>query len=330
MRKRVDVSQASATVGAGRIGMLGAGNFATQVLLPAVAAAGGHLETIVSSGGTSATVAAGKFGARHASSDPDDVLGDPSIDTVLIATRHDSHARYAEQALRAGKNAFVEKPLAITADELEALRGCIEEVAGSGRLPLLGIGFNRRFARISVRMAQLLAGQRLPKALILTMNAGTIAPSHWTQDVVEGGGRIVGEACHMIDLARFLVGAPITDVHSVGLEGSGPRDTASISLSFDDGSVATVHYFGNGSKRYPKERVEAFCGGRVLVNENFRTMKAYGWPGVRTMRLRAQDKGHTAGVAAFLDAVRRGGPAPIPLDEILEVSAASLRAAGIA
>jgi predicted dehydrogenase len=139
----------------------------------------------------------------------------------------------------------------------------------------------------------------------------------------------VGEACHLIDLARFLVGAPIDEVSTVTMGGAGAGDTASVSLRFDDGSIATVHYFANGSKRFPKERVEVFGGGRVLVNDNFRTLKAYGWPGVRTMRLRRQDKGHAAGMAAFLEAVRTGAPAPIPVDEILEVTAASLRAAGL-
>ena len=139
----------------------------------------------------------------------------------------------------------------------------------------------------------------------------------------------MGEACHLIDLARFLVGSAITDVHTSVMERSGPADTASINLGFADGSIATVHYFANGSKKYPKERVEVFSGGRILVNDNFRTLTAHGWPAVRTLRLRRQDKGHAAAVAAFMDAVRSGGPAPIPLDELIEVSDISLRAAGI-
>lgn len=329
LRRRIEVSSTARAPGRGRVGVLGAGNFATQVLLPAVAAAGGHLEAVVSSGGTSASLAASKFGARIASSDPADVFDDPSIDTVVIATRHDSHARYVEQALRAGKHAFVEKPLAITHAQLDAVRACIEGLAGQGPVPVLGVGFNRRFAPVTARMAALLATQRGPKALTLTMNAGAIPADHWTQDLAVGGGRIVGEACHLIDLARFLVGAPITDVHSELMRTNGPHDSASISLRFEDGSIANVNYFANGSKRYPKERVEVFSGGRVLVNDNFRTMRAYGWPGVRTLRLRSQDKGHRAGMKAFLDAVRGNGPAPIPVGEILEVSEASLRAAGI-
>jgi len=311
------------------VALLGAGSFATKVLLPAVIAAGGEVATVVSSGGTSASLAASRFGASRASTDPADALDDPSVDTVVIATRHDSHARYVEQALRAGKNVFVEKPLAITHAELGALDRCVAELAAEGRLPLLGIGFNRRFAPTTLRMSELLASQDGPRALTLTMNAGPVPTGHWSQDLDAGGGRIVGEACHLIDLARFLVGATITDVQSTFLGGGGPRETVAISLAFADGSLATVGYFANGSRRYPKERVEVFSGGRVLVNDNFRTLKAYGWQGVRPVRLLTQDKGHQAGVAAFLDAVRQGGEPPIPLAEILEVSEVALRAAGI-
>ena len=329
LRSRIELSGVDHPSGRGRIGMLGAGNFATQVLMPAIVAAGGRIETVVSRSGTSASLAAARFSAPRASSDPADVIDDPSIDTVVIATRHDSHAHYVERVLRAGKHAFVEKPLAITQSELDAVASCVAELAAEGGVPLLGVGFNRRFARISVRMADLLATQQVPKSMILTMNAGVIPSDHWTQDPAVGGGRIVGEACHLIDLARFLVGSPITDVRSDFMGATAPSDTASISLRFEDGSIAAVNYFANGSKRYPKERVEVFSGGKVLVNDNFRTMKAYGWRGVRTLRLRTQDKGHEAGMAAFLEAARRGGDAPIPLHEILEVSEVSLRAAHV-
>jgi predicted dehydrogenase len=329
VHRPIDLHGATAPAGRGRIGVLGAGNFASQVLLPAIRDAGGVIDTVVSSGGTSAAIAASTFGAAHAGTNAAEVLERDDIDTVVIATRHDSHARYLEAALRAGKHAFVEKPAAIDADQLESLRACLEELGRHGSVPLVGIGFNRRFAPVSQRMHELLVSTPGPKALNLVMNAGAIPADHWTQDLQVGGGRIVGEACHLIDLARFLVGAPIAEVSTVAMGGAGPEDTASISLRFEDGSIATVHYFANGSKRFPKERVEVFGGGRVLVNDNFRTLKAFGWPGVRTMRLRRQDKGHAAGMAAFLEAVRTGAPAPIPVDEILEVTAASLRAAGL-
>ena len=317
--------------GRGQVGVLGAGNFATQVLLPALRDAGGAIHTVVSSGGSSASLAAAKFGARQASTDVEDVFASSEMDTVVVATRHDSHARYVERALRAGKHVFVEKPLAVTADDLESVRSTVQDlVDGGSPVPVLMVGFNRRFAPVTQRMVELLATQSGPKAVVLTMNAGHIPADHWTQDPEAGGGRIIGEACHFIDLARYLVGSPIESVHSVFMGQAGPTtpaDTATISLRFEDGSVATVNYFANGSKKFPKERVEVFCGGRVLVNDNFRTLRAYGWPGVRTMRLRSQDKGHAAGMAAFIDAVRAGGPAPIPVQELLEVSEATIRSA---
>lgn len=330
LRTRVASGASSITSGAGRVGLLGAGNFTVQVLLPAIKAAGATLDTVVSSGGTSASLAAERFGARQSSSDPADVFDDPAIDTIVVATRHDSHGPYVERALRAGKHVFVEKPVVVSAEQLASLEACIDEVTSAGGpVPLLGVGFNRRFAPVTRRMSELLAGVSGPKAVTLTMNAGAIPADHWTQDPVAGGGRIVGEACHFVDLARFLVGSPIVGVDAITLDQPGPRDTVTISLRFADGSIATVNYFANGSKKYPKERVEVFAAGRVLVNDNFRTLKAYGWPGVRTMRLRSQDKGHAAGVAAFIDAVRSGSPAPIPLDQVLEVSEATLRAAGL-
>lgn len=332
LRKHVALPASTASpAGRGRIGVLGAGAFATNVLLPAVKDGGGSIVTVVSNGGTSARLAADRFGATKASTDVADVFDDPDIDTVVVATRHDSHAGYVERAIRSGKHVFVEKPLAVTTEDLDLVSSAVQDLSGQGGpVPLVMVGFNRRFAPISQRMAELLATQPGPKALTLTMNAGHIPADHWTQDPVAGGGRIIGEACHFIDLARYLVGQPIEEVRSTFMEPVGrsaPLDTATISLRFADGSIASVNYFANGSKKFPKERVEVFSGGRVLVNDNFRTMRAHGWAGVRTMRLRSQDKGHAAGMAAFLDAVRRGGPAPIPVQELLEVSEATLRAA---
>jgi predicted dehydrogenase len=332
LTSRVTISStATGTAGRGQVGVLGAGNFATQILLPAVRDAGGAIHTVVSSGGASASLAAQKFGARQASTNVDDVFGSADIDTVVVATRHDSHARYVDRALRAGQHVFVEKPLAVTAEDLELVRLAVQEAADAGGpLPVLMVGFNRRFAPVTRRMVELLATQSGPKAVTLTMNAGHIPADHWTQDPEAGGGRIIGEACHFIDLARFLVGSPIEAVQSTFLGQPGPTtpaDTAVITLRFADGSIATVNYLANGSKKFPKERVEVFSGGRVLVNDNFRTLRPYGWPGVRTLRLRSQDKGHAAGMAAFLEAVRAGGPSPIPVQELLEVSEATLRAA---
>ena len=312
--------------GPARVAVIGAGNFANQVLLPAVVRAGGVLELIATRGGTDAAMVAERHGAHRSTTDLDAAVADENANVLVVATRHDSHASYVDSGLRAGKNVFVEKPLAIDTASLDMVVATLDELTAAGSLPLLGIGFNRRFAPITVRMVELLARLRVPKALVLTMNAGALPADHWTLDRSVGGGRIIGEAVHMVDLARHLVGAPIAEVTASYLDDA-TADTATILLGFGDGSVATVHYLANGSKRFAKERVEVFAGGRVLVNENFRTLRTYGFPAVRTMRLRRQDKGHEAGMRAFLDAVRSGGPPPIAIDEIIEVHKAVLAAA---
>lgn len=181
------------------------------------------------------------------------------------------------------------------------------------------VGFNRRFAPQVQKIKALLAGVTGPKALVMTVNAGAIPADHWTQNLAVGGGRIIGEACHFIDLLRFLVGCPIVAHSRIGMEAA-TGDTASLQLEFADGSIGTVHYFANGSKAFPKERLEVFAAGRVLQLDNFRTLTGYGWPGFKKMNLWRQDKGQKACAAAFVQAVAQGGPAPIPLAEILEVS----------
>jgi predicted dehydrogenase len=304
----------------GGIAVIGAGNFATRTLLPAIKHAGSAVDVVVSPGGVSAGLAAIKAGTR-ASADVDAVLADPSIGAVFVATRHDSHASLAVRALEAGKAAYVEKPLALTEDELDQLAA----LASGQRLPVLTVGFNRRFAPISVRMRELLSEVAAPKAVLVTVNAGAVPADHWTQDPAAGGGRILGEGCHFIDLARFLAGAPITDVSTRYLGRTPSDDSALVSLGFADGSLASIHYLANGSPKVAKERVEVFTQGRVLVNDNFRSLRVVGWR-TRGMRSAGQDKGHRAAVAAFLAAARDGGPAPIPVDELVEVSRASIRA----
>lgn len=188
------------------------------------------------------------------------------------------------------------------------------------------VGFNRRFAPQAQKIKALLATVNAPKSLIMTVNAGAIPAGHWTQDREVGGGRIVGEACHFIDLLRFLAGAPLTGWQRLAMDGP-TGDTVSIGLAFADGSIGAVHYFANGSKAFPKERLEVFTAGRVLQLDNFRKLTGYGWPGFNKMNLWRQDKGQTACAAAFLNALRTDGPAPIPLDEILEVSRATIEMA---
>jgi predicted dehydrogenase len=160
----------------------------------------------------------------------------------------------------------------------------------------------------------------------MTVNAGSIPPDHWTQDPQSGGGRILGEACHFIDLLRFLAGAPITGHTSTRMAGQ-TGDTATIQLSFQDGSIGTIHYLANGSRRFPKERLEVFAAGGVLQLDNFRKLKGYGWPGFSSMSLWRQDKGQRACAAAFIDAIENGKPSPIPFEELMEVSRVTIEVA---
>jgi predicted dehydrogenase len=303
------------------VGFIGSGNYATSVLIPAFQATGARLKTVASNGGVSGLHAARKFGFEATTTDTSSVLMDPDVNAVVITTRHDSHARLVCEALRAGKHVFVEKPLALRIEELTDI-----EAAQSSGKSLLMVGFNRRFAPQVTRMKELLRAVPDPKAFVMTVNAGAIPASHWTQDRDAGGGRIVGEACHFIDLLRFLADAPIVEWRRTCMT-SGTHDTLSLQLAFADGSIGTVHYFANGSKSFPKERLEIFAGGRVLQLDNFRKLKGFGWPGFSKMNLWKQDKGQRACAAAFVQAIADGGPTPIPVDQILEVSRVAIEAA---
>lgn len=321
-------SAVSARPAAGAAGMIGAGNFAVRTLLPAMKTAGVPLRIIASGGGISGSIAGEKFGFELVTSDPDVVFRDDAVDTVYVLTRHDSHARLALRALEAGKHAFVEKPLALTLEDLAALQ---DAVARSGCL--LTVGFNRRFAPLADETRRLLGSRAGPAALVLTVNAGAIPRDHWTRDPEVGGGRIVGEACHFIDLARSLIGSPICSLDVVAAREPSGRpidDIASLSLRFEDGSTAAVHYLANGSKAFPKERIEVFFDGKTLVIDNWHRLRRYGIRGPLLERPRRMDKGHLAEIRTWLAAVRSGGPAPIPMDELFEVSRWSIQAADLA
>jgi predicted dehydrogenase/threonine dehydrogenase-like Zn-dependent dehydrogenase len=313
-----------------RVGFIGSGNYATGVLIPAFKAAGAALGAVVSSGGISAVHAGRKYGFEQASTDAASVMRDPAINTLVVATRHDSHARYVCDALAAGKHIFVEKPLALTRQELEDIQATYA-AAEDVRPPVLTVGFNRRFSSLVQKVKELLAGVQEPKSFVMTVNAGMIPPGHWTQDPAVGGGRIIGEGCHFIDLLRYLAGHPIKAVQVVAM-GPAPGvavrdDKVSFMLSFADGSFGTVHYLANGHKSVPKERLEVFAAGRVLQLGNFKSLKGYGWPGFRSMGLWRQDKGQNACAAAFVKAVKEGGLLPIPFDELVEVTRMSFEVA---
>jgi predicted dehydrogenase len=314
---------ASTGVNSVGVGLIGVGNFGSRILLPALAKSRARLVTVASASGTSAALAAQRHKFQQATSDYKTILSDPAINTVVIATRHNTHARIAVEALRAGKHVFVEKPLALNREELNQIEEALRQAPG---LQLM-VGFNRRFSPLSIRLRKLLDGRAEPCNLIYTVNAGAIPANHWTQDPSIGGGRIIGEACHFIDLLRFLVGKPIVGVEArmIG-RASGVEireDKMSILLDFEDGSTGTVHYLANGSKSFPKERVEVFSEERIAVLQNFKTLQTYGWKDFKGMRLSTQDKGHNAEIAAFIDRVTNGGDLLIPWQELEEVTLAT-------
>ncbi len=314
----------------GVFGFVGAGAYSGRTLIKAFRDAGAGLKTIVSSGGVSAVHNGRRHGFEAAASDPEAVIADPAIDAVCIATRHDSHADLVRRSLKAGKHVFVEKPLCLTLDGLEAIEADLAAACARGAGPIVMVGFNRRFAPLTVKAKALLEQIAEPKALVMTVNAGAVPGDHWTQDPQVGGGRLVGEACHFIDLLRHLVGAPVRRMDVTGVvRPGGPSctDVASLTLSFEDGSIGVVNYLANGHRTYPKERLEAFAGGRVLVLDNFRRLTGYGWPGFRRRGGWRQDKGQAACAAAFVEAVRIGGAWPIPWTELAEVSRLSIQAA---
>ncbi len=318
---------ATATQAKGIVAFLGAGNYAHKVLAPAFKGAHATLKTIVSAGGVSAVSVGRKHGFSEAGTDASAALADSAVDTIVIATRHDTHAQQVRRAMAAGKHVFCEKPLCLTLEELAE----IQDVAAEHPGQLLMVGFNRRFAPHVVRMHALLGKVSAPKAFVLTVNAGAIPLNHWTQDRSVGGGRVIGEVCHFIDLLRHLAGAAIVsaDAVALGRNDGAPKadDELTINLKFADGSIGTIHYLANGHKGFPKERVEVFCAGRILQLDNYRRLRGWGWGSAASMRLWRQDKGQQQCAKAFVDAVRSGGKAPIPLDQIFEVSRVAIEIA---
>jgi predicted dehydrogenase/threonine dehydrogenase-like Zn-dependent dehydrogenase len=301
------------------LSFIGSGNYATKILIPAFKEAGAGLRSVATNTGVGGVHAGRKHGFIESTTDTDRLFADAENDAIVIATRHDSHAGFVLEALRSGKHVFVEKPLCLTIEELDEIaKTCSETQAGESD-PILMVGFNRRFSPHVIRIKQLLDGVSGPKAFVMTINAGKVPADHWTHDSEKGGGRIVGEACHFIDLLRFLSGNSIKTWQRMEMESS-TGDTVTLQIGFADGSVGTIHYFANGSKAFPKERLEVFASGGILQLDNFRKLRGFGWPGFQKMNLWRQDKGQKACARAFMDAIKEGDPSPVALDEILEVS----------
>ena len=312
------------------VGFIGAGNYASRTLIPAFKEAGAILDTLVTSSGISGVHHGNKNQFSTASSETKDLWSNDRINTVSIVTRHDAHAQQVVDALNSGKNVFVEKPLALTLDELDVIDKAYHEANQSTTVRLM-IGFNRRYAPHVVKMKELLSSHRSPKSIIMTINAGAIPDEHWVQNSLIGGGRVIGEGCHFIDLMRYLIGHKINGFTAT-MMGNIPgvevrEDKVSISLSFEDGSFGTIHYLANGGSAFPKERVEVFCDDAVLQMDNYRVLKGYGWHGFKKMKLFKQDKGQKACVKAFIESIANGKESPISYEEVMESSRVSIEVA---
>jgi len=322
---KVDIAAAApSAAGAGTVGVIGAGNFSKMTLMPALSKTGARVAYVADLNGAAAQHLASKFGADSAITDYRLILDDAAVDAALIAVGHSIHARFVCEALAADKHAFVEKPLAMTVEEVSQ----VVEAAAAHPDKHVMVGFNRRFSPHAVKMKELLTGRAEPLAMTMTVNAGIIPPDHWVHDPVRGGGRIIGEACHFIDLLAHLAGSSIETVSAV-MMGPGVavhEDKMSILLGFADGSVGTVNYFANGSKSYPKELLEVFSDGRVLRLDNFRRLTGYGFSGFKKFKTSRQDKGHAAEFAAFVDRITSGGEPLISMAELVNSTLASFAA----
>jgi predicted dehydrogenase/threonine dehydrogenase-like Zn-dependent dehydrogenase len=306
----------------GNVAFIGGGNYASRVLIPAFKTAGANLTALVTSRGFSAVHHGKKNGFAVASTNIEQALTEQT-DAVVIVTQHNLHASQSIQALSKKKHVFVEKPLALTHSDINNI-----EIAQKESGTIIMVGYNRRFSPHIKEIKRLLSKKAMPKTFIMTMNAGHIPEEHWTHNPVIGGGRILGEACHYIDLMRFLVGTKITSFNAVKMgENSHSRiteDKAMITLTFEDGSIGVINYLANGGKSFPKERIEVFCDNAVLQLDNFRKLTGYGWRNFNKMNLWSQDKGQAGCCKAFMDAVLQGGSSPIPQEEIFEVARISV------
>lgn len=302
------------------LGFLGAGNYAAAVLVPEFAKTNAKLHTISALNGVSSAHVGRKFGFSNVTSENCVVLDASEVNAVVIATRHDTHADLVVEAAQRGKHIFVEKPLAISRAELDRVEQSFVNLPG--QKPILMVGFNRRYSPHTQKIKSLLAPHQGLCAMVMTINAGAVEAAHWTQDRAVGGGRIIGEVCHFIDLARFLADSPITSIKAVYMD-STAKDSVVVALGFANGAIASINYFCNGSKSFPKERLEIFAGGGILQLDNFNKTIGYRWPGFKKFSTFRQDKGQRSCVAAFVDAVERGDYSSlIPFEEIIEVTRA--------
>ncbi len=309
---------------------IGAGNYASRVLMPAFKSTGINLDTVVSNGGVSGAIHGEKQGFANASTDVSATLANSTSNIVVIGTQHDTHAELVIKTLQAGKIPFVEKPLALTIDELNSIVDAVASASLPYTNPVM-VGFNRRFAPLVQALKYELAKHNEPMSFNFTMNAGFIPADSWVQSPTTGGGRIIGEACHHIDLMRFLADSPIVRIQAMGMGHNQYHETVEdksvITLQFENGSIGSIQYFANGGKAFAKERFDVFVADSVFQLDNFRSLKRFGGSKFRSKRVFKQDKGQQACVNAFVDGVNAGTGSPIDFAEIVEVSRVAIEAA---
>ncbi|QMU64046.1 MAG: zinc-binding dehydrogenase [Flavobacteriaceae bacterium] len=318
----IQVSEKSFEEKKGVIGIIGAGNFTSSTVMPNLKKINANVKYIASSGGLSSTIMAKKYGIAKSTTNYQEMLEDEDVDLVFITTQHNTHARMVVEAINAGKSVFVEKPLTLTEEEL------FEIIAGYEKNNVtISVGFNRRFAPLAIKMKKALGNDTTPVNIIATMNAGFIPKDVWVHDMELGGGRIIGEACHYIDLCSYLAGSNVTAVcmNAMGTNPKEDTDNASILLKYENGSTAVINYFANGSKSYSKERVEVYSQERTLVMDNWRKLKFYGFKGANNFSGK-QDKGHFNQFQSLIDQHKKGGHAIIPFQSIVNTTKASFAA----
>lgn len=301
-----------------RVGCIGAGSFATGTILPIVQSIRGvRLECVGTISGAGAASAQRAFRFERAQQ-PSQIIADPNVDLAVVTTRHDSHAQYVLQALQAGKPVFVEKPLATSPEQLAEIREAHAAAAAAGKSPFVMVGFNRRFAPLSAKIQQFFSSRQEPMTVHIRVNAGYVPREHW---IHQDGGRIVGEFCHFVDWARAMVGVPIVRV-AAAAQPDGARyrsDNIAVTLTFRDGSIANLLYLANGASSVGKEFFEVFCQGKTARLDNFRALEL-AHAGTITRLKSSSDKGHRRELELTIDALRQGKPAPIPFDELAEVT----------
>ncbi len=312
------------------IGVIGAGNYSKRTLIPYLYKEKANINIIVANDSISPYYISRKFNIPNISTNSSDIFNYKICNTVIIATRHDSHAYFILEALKNNMNIFVEKPLCLNIHDLFKIKEMLYKIKANDHnssTPLLMIGYNRRFSKYIKKIKDYLLKSNSKKAFIYTVNSGKIDKDHWINDINIGGGRLIGEACHFVDLLRFLSGSKIKSLNISYLENfQSLKDSFTIDISFDDGSIGTVHYFSNGSKSFPKERLEIFCDESIIQLDNFRKLKSWGTHIDKIPFSYKQDKGQQLCISSFINAIKDGRGSPIPLEEIFEVQECLLRA----